>query len=87
MNPNPESFLDELTSFVQVIGKDKALRQLFHRLAKLSPTERSNEVHLMAEQMTREGKAADLVTVFRTFADERVFKAAIVALRDRGYVS
>ena len=87
MKPNTESFLDDLTRFVQVIGKDEALRLLFVRLAKLSPTERSNEVHLMAEEMAKEGKAADLIAIFRTFADERVFSAAMVALRDRGYLS
>ena len=84
MKPQPDSLLDDLTRFVQVIGKDKALLQLFARLAQLPPAQRANEVHFMAEHMAKEGRAPNLVESFRLFADERVFNAAMAALRDRG---
>lgn len=85
MNPDADTALEALTRFVQVIGRDAALRQRFHQLAELSPVQRSNEVHIMAEQMTAEHKDPELVAVFRLFADARVFEAALLALRECGY--
>jgi hypothetical protein len=81
-----DSALDGLARFVQVIGKDTALRRRFCRLASLSPIQRANEIHIMAEQMTAERKDPELVALFRLFADARVFEAAMLALRECGYV-
>ncbi len=78
--------MDSLARFVQVIGSDSVLRQRFCRLATLSPTQRSNEILLMAEQMAADRKDQDLVVAFRLFADSRVFEAGMVALREGGYV-
>jgi hypothetical protein len=81
-----EDALDDLARFVQVIGRDKNLQERFCRLAALSPVQRSNEIHVMAEQMNAENKDHELVSIFRLFADTRVFEAAMVALRDCGYI-
>lgn len=86
MKPNADSALDDLARFVQVIGSDGALRQRFCQLAALSPIQRSNQIHIMAEQMAAEHKDPELLAVFRLFADPRVFEAGMVALREAGYV-
>jgi hypothetical protein len=86
MNADADSALDGLARFVQVIGRDDALRQRFGRLANLSPVQRANEIHIMAEQMTAERKDPELVALFSLFADARVFEAAMAALRECGYV-
>ncbi len=78
--------MDSLARFVLVIGEDSTLRQRFCQLAGLSPVQRSNEVHMMAEQMAAERKDPDLVSIFRLFADPRVFEAGMVALRESGYI-
>ena len=75
-----------LVSSIQVIGKDTALRQRFCRLANRSPVQRSNEIHIMAEQMAAEHKDPELVALFRLFADGKIFEAAMLALRECGYV-
>ena len=59
----------------------------FHRLATLSPVQRSNKIHIVAEKMAAEGKDQDLVAAFRLFADPRVFEAGMVALREGGYTN
>lgn len=86
MKPDADSALDNLTRFVQVIGSDSALRQRFSQLANLSPAQRANEIHIMAEQIAAEHKDPELVAIFRLFADARVFEAAVVALRECGYM-
>ena len=86
MKTDPDSAIEELARFVQVIGRDAELRRRFYRLADLSPVERSNEIHLMAEQMTAERRNPELVAVFRLFADGRVFETAMVALQECGYL-
>jgi hypothetical protein len=86
MKTDADSALEGLSRFVQVIGRDTALRQRFGRLAGLSPIQRSNEIHVMADQMTTEHKDPELVALFRLFADARVFEAAVVALRECVYV-
>jgi hypothetical protein len=86
MKTDADSALEGMARFVQVIGRDTALRQRFCRLAGLSPIQRSNEIHVMAEQMTAEHKDPELVALFRLFADARVFEAAMLALRECGYV-
>lgn len=86
MNKNTDATLETLAQFVQVIGRDNGLRHRFWQLASLSPIQRSNEIHIMAEQMMAEHKDAELVTVFRMFGDGRVFEAAVVAMRECGYI-
>lgn len=86
MKPDADSVLDSLARFVQVIGRDSALRQRFCQLASLSPIQRANEIHIIAAQMTAERKDPELVTVFRMFADPRVFEAGMAALRECGYL-
>jgi len=86
MKAREDAALDDLARFVQVIGRDKSLQERFCRLAALSPVQRSNEVHVMAEQMNAENKDQELVSVFRLFADTRVFEAVMVALRDCCYI-
>jgi hypothetical protein len=87
IEPDADSALDSLARFVSVIGSDRVLRRRFCRLATLSPIQRSNEVHIMAEQMAAEHKDHDLVAAFRLFADPRIFEAGMVALRDGGYIN
>jgi hypothetical protein len=82
MKPDADSALDSLARFVQVIGRDGALRQRFCHLAGLSPIQRFNEIHIMAAQMRAESKDPELVAVFRLFADARVFEAGMLALRE-----
>ena len=86
MKTDRDSPLEGLARFVQVIGRDTALVQRFCQLAKLSPVQRANEIHIMAEQMNAERKDPELVALFRLFADARVFEAAMAALRECGYV-
>jgi hypothetical protein len=86
VKPDADSALDSLARFVQVIGSDGALRQRFRRLANLSPVPRANEIHIMAEQMAAEHKDPELVAIFRLFANAEVFEAAVVALRECGYI-
>jgi hypothetical protein len=86
MTNDPDSAFEGLARFVHVIGKDAALQERFCGLAKLSPAQRFNEIHIMAEQMAAERKDPDLVSLFRLLADARVFEAALVALRECGYV-
>ena len=86
MKTDANSALDSLARFVQVIGRDTALRQRFCGLANLSPVQRANQIHIMAEQMTAERKDPELVALFRLFADARVFEAGMVALRECGYI-
>jgi hypothetical protein len=86
MKTDSDSALEGLARLVQVIGRDNALREQFSRLANLSPVRRSNEIHIMAEQITAGRKDPELVALFRLFADARVFEAALVALRECGYV-
>ena len=86
MKTNTDSALEGLARLVQVIGKDAAIRQRFCRLAALTPVQRSNEIHIMAEQMGAECKDPELVALFRLFADARVFEAAMVAMRECGYL-
>ena len=86
MKTDANSALDSLARFVQVIGRDTAIRQRFCGLANLSPVQRANEIHIMAEQMSAGRKDPELVALFRLFADARVFEAGIVALRECGYI-
>ena len=86
MSTDADSALEGLARFVQTIGRDTALRQRFCRLANLSPVQRSNEIHIMAEQMAADRQDQDLVVAFRLFTDPRVFDAGMVALREGGYV-
>jgi hypothetical protein len=81
MNTDADAALDALARFVQVIGRDPVLRQRFQRLAELSPVQRANEIHIMAEQMAAEHKDPEVVRLFRLFGDARVFEAAVLALR------
>ena len=74
--------VDSLARFVQVISKDRALRERFSQLAKLSPVQRSNQIHIMAEQMAADGKDPEIVAIFRLFGDARVFDAGMLALRE-----
>ena len=86
MKTDANSVLESLARFVQVIGGDTTLRQRFCGLANLFPVQRANEIHIMAEQMTAERKDPELVALFRLFADARVFEAAMVTLREWGYI-
>ena len=86
MKADADSVLESLARFVQVIGRDAALRQRFCALANLSPIQRSNEIHIMAEQMAAGRKDPELVALFRLFAEARVFEAGMVALRECGYI-
>jgi hypothetical protein len=87
MKPNADSALDSLARLVQVIGSDSELRQRFYRLATLPAIQRSDEIHIMAEQMVAERKDQDVVAAFRLFADPRVFEAGMVALREGNYTN
>jgi hypothetical protein len=84
MNRDADAALESLARLVLVVGGDAALQQRFSRLAKLSPVQRANEIHIMAEQMSSEKKDPEMVAVFRLLADARVFEAALVALRESG---
>jgi hypothetical protein len=86
MKTDSDSALEGLARLVQVIGKDAVLRQRFCRLAALTLVQRSNEIHVMAEQMAAERKDPELVALFRLFVDARVFAAAMVAMRECGYL-
>ncbi len=86
MSNDADATLETLARFIQVIGRDNGLRHRFWQLASLSPIQRSNEIHMMAEQMKAEHKDPALVTVFRMFGDVRVFEAAVVAMRECGYI-
>ncbi len=86
MKSNADSVIESLTRFVQVIGRDDALRQRFSQMTQMSAVQRANQIHIMAEQMTAERRDPELVAVFRLFADARVFEAAKLAMRQCGYI-
>ena len=77
----PDAALDNLTRMVQVIARERRLRQWFSALTQRSSVERRNEILSMTEQMRIEGEDADLVATFRLLSDSRVFDAACLALR------
>jgi hypothetical protein len=77
-----ESALDNLTRMVQVIGRDRELRQWFSALTEQSAVERRNEIFMTSEKMRAEGKDTELVASFRLLADSRVFDAARLALQE-----
>jgi hypothetical protein len=82
MTLNTESALDILTRMVQVIGRDRKLRQWFSALTQQSAVDRRNEIFMTSEKMRAEGKDADLAASFRLLADSRVFDAARLALQE-----
>jgi hypothetical protein len=86
MKPDADLMTDHLARIIVVIGSDKVLRERFCQLAALSPVQRSNQIHIMAEQMAAERRDQDLVAAFRLFADPRVFEAGMVSLREGGYI-
>ncbi len=84
MKTDSDSAVEGLARLVQVIGNDTAIRERFCRLASLTPVQRATEIHIMAEQMAADRKDPELVSLFRLFADARVFEAAMVAMRECG---
>lgn len=80
---NQDMALNNLARMVQVIRHDRQLREWFYGMAHKSIVERRNEVYAMVEQLSAEGKDADLVVPFQLLADPRVFEAAWVALGER----
>jgi hypothetical protein len=84
MGTDADSALDNLAAFVQAIAGDPTLRERFCRIAKMSPTQRFNEIQIMAHRMAAEGEDAELIASLRLLADARVFGAAMAALRDCG---
>jgi hypothetical protein len=86
MKSDADITVDCLVRFIRVIGTDGALREQFCQLAELSPVQRSNQIHIMAEQMAGHRKDSELAKVFRLFGDARVFDAAMITLREGGYI-
>lgn len=86
MKDDKNSVMDDLARFIVMVGQDSVLRHRFCQLAALSSVQRSNEIHILAEQMAAQRKDPDLIRVFRLFADSRVFEAGMVALRESGYL-
>ncbi len=84
MSIDPDSALDNLAAFIDAIATDAKLRVRFCEIAKMSPAQRSIQIHTIAHQMAAAGEDADLISSFRLLADPRVFEAAIAALRDCG---
>jgi hypothetical protein len=84
MSADADSAIDNLAAFVQAIAGDPKLRERFGRLAQMSPTQRFNEIHIMAHSMAAGGEDAELIASLRLLADARVFGAAMAALRDCG---
>ena len=79
---NADSALDNLARFVQVIGRDPKLTEWFHSLDSMDPARRGHEILLMAERIAGECKDAGLIASFKLLADQAVFDAACVALRN-----
>jgi len=86
MNTDTDAVFEGLTRLVRVIGDDDALCGRFCQLANLSAIQRANEIYILAEQLTAEQQDPELVGLFKLFADDRIFAAAIAALRECGYV-
>ena len=86
MNTDTDAVFEGLTRLVRVIGDDDALCGRFCQLANLSTIQRANEIYILAEQLTAERQDPELVGLFKLFADDRIFAAAIAALRECGYV-
>lgn len=78
--------MDQLARIIQVIGEDDALKSRFCAMAKLSHTQRINQISILAEHMNAERKDPELIAVFRLFTDEQVFEAAMLTLRQCGYL-
>jgi len=78
--------VDCLVRFIRVIDTDAALRERFCQLAELSPVQRSHQIHIMAEQMAGRWKDSELVDLFLLFGEARIFNAAMLGLRECGYI-
>jgi len=74
--------LDSLARFVQVIRRDPKLTAWFRNLETMEPARRGHEILLMAEQIAGESKDPALIASFRLLANQTVFDAARVALRN-----
>lgn len=77
-----ERALDNLARFVQVIARDPKLTEWFRGLENMEPVRRGHEILLMAERIAGEGKDPGLSASFKLLADQAVFDAARVALRE-----
>jgi hypothetical protein len=87
MNTDTDAVFEGLTRLVRVIGNDDALCERFCQLDNLSTIQRANEIYILVEQITAEQQDPELVALFRLFADDRIFAAAMVALRECGYLT
>lgn len=76
--------LDNLARFVQVIQRDPRLTEWFRGLENMQPARRGHEILLMAERIASECKDPGLSASFKLLADQAVFDAARVALRNAG---
>jgi hypothetical protein len=86
MNTDTDAVFEGLTRLVRVIGNDDALCGRFCQLANLSTVQRANEIYILAEQISAEQQDPELVALFKLFADDRIFAAAMAALKECGYV-
>jgi len=77
-----EVALENLARFVQVIRRDPRLTEWFRDLENMAPARRGHEILLMAERIARECNDPGLSASFKLLADQAVFEAARVALRN-----
>ena len=77
-----ESALDHLARMVQMIARDKDLKQWFSGLAQKPEPERCYEIYSRSEAIRAAGEDDDLIRAFRLLTDSRVFEAACLALQD-----
>jgi len=79
-----DSAFDTLARFVQLTGSDPAMQRQFSMWSRMASVQRRNEIYVTTEQMRARGEEADLVAVFGLLADDRVFDAVCLALRESG---
>jgi hypothetical protein len=77
-----DTTLDNLARIVQVVKRDRKLRQWFESLSQQAVPERRREIIQMSAKMTAQGEDDGLVSAFRLLADERFFEAACLALKE-----
>jgi hypothetical protein len=66
MGAAADSALDNLAAFVEAIAGDPKLRERFRRLARMSPTQRFNEIQIMAHRMAAEGEERGRASLTRS---------------------
>lgn len=74
------STFEQLTTIVQVLGADAALRAWFEALRHQSESGRHRAIHAMIQRMVADQEDPEWITALRLLADARIFRAVQLAV-------